>query len=100
MACYSARGGAFPQRDGKSPQTMTATPRTAMAIRVDQGPKMDGTLGDPLWQSAKTISDFRQQEPYEGQPATERTEVRILYTRHAVFFGVHCYDSEPSRIIA
>jgi len=61
---------------------------------------MDGTLDDPLWQLAKTISGFRQQEPYEGQPATERTEVRILYSRHAVYFGIHCFDSDPSRIIA
>ena len=61
---------------------------------------MDGTLNDPLWQLARTISDFRQQEPYEGQPATERTEVRILYSRHAVYFGIHCFDSDPSRIIA
>jgi hypothetical protein len=61
---------------------------------------MDGTLDDPLWQLSKTISDFRQQEPYEGQPATERTEVQILYSRHAVYFGIHCFDSDPSRIIA
>ena len=67
---------------------------------MDHAPKLDGTLNDPLWQSAKPITDFRQQEPYEGQPATERTEVRILHTRHAVYFGIHCFDSEPSRIIA
>jgi hypothetical protein len=54
----------------------------------------------PLWQSAKVVTDFRQQEPNEGKPATEKTEVRILCTRHAVYFGIHCYDSEPSRIIA
>ena len=100
MVCCSARGGAFPQRDSQSPQTETFTPGTAVAVRVDQGPKMDGTLNDPLWQLAKTISDFRQQEPNEGQPSTERTEVRILYSRHAVYFGIHCFDSDPSRIIA
>jgi len=61
---------------------------------------MDGTLDDPLWQLAKPISDFRQKEPYEGEPATEKTEVRILYTRHAVYFGIQCFDSEPSKIIA
>jgi hypothetical protein len=61
---------------------------------------MDGTLDDPLWQLAKPIADFRQKEPYEGEPATEKTEVRILYTRHAVYFGIHCFDSEPSKIIA
>src|SRR5256885_9873904 len=39
-------------------------------------PKLDGTLDDPLWQSAIPITDFRQREPYEGQPPAERTEVR------------------------
>ena len=79
------------------PQTGT---RVAEAVRADRAPKLDGTLDDPLWQSAKPISDFRQREPHEGQLATEKTEVRILYTRRAVYFGIHCYDSEPSRIIA
>jgi hypothetical protein len=81
-------------------QIETQRAEVAEAVRVDRGPKLDGTLDDPLWQSAKPIRDFRQQEPYEGQPATERTEVRILYTRHAVYFGIRCFDSEPSRIIA
>lgn len=74
--------------------------RTAHAVRVDQAPKLDGTLDDPLWQSAAAVTDFRQREPYEGQTPTERTEVRILYTRHAVYFGIHCYDGEPRKIIA
>ena len=100
LVCSSARSSALSQRGEPTPQIETAAPNAAVAVRVDQGPKMDGTLDDPLWQLAKTISDFRQQEPYEGQPATERTEVRILYSRHAVYFGIHCFDSDPSRIIA
>ena len=75
-------------------------PRVAEAVRVDHRPSLDGTLDDPLWQSAKPITDFRQREPHEGEPATEKTEVHILYTRTAAYFGIHCYDSEPSRIVA
>ena len=75
-------------------------PNAVEAVRVDHAPKLDGTLDDPAWQTAKPITDFRQREPLEGQPPTEKTEVRVLYTRHAVYFGVHCYDSDPSRIIA
>lgn len=75
-------------------------PRTAQAARVGHGPRLDGTLDDPLWQNAKLIDDFRQQEPFEGQAATEKTEVRILYTDRAVYFGVHCFDSKPSGIVA
>jgi len=76
------------------------TGRLAQAARVDHAPKLDGTLDDSLWQQATPITNFRQREPYEGQPPTERTEVRILYTRNEVFFGVACYDSEPRGIVA
>jgi hypothetical protein len=74
--------------------------RNAEAVRVDAAPRLDGTLNDRLWELAKPITDFRQREPREGEPATEKTEVRILYTRHAVYFGIHCYDSAPGRIVA
>jgi hypothetical protein len=73
---------------------------SAQAIRVEHSPKLDGTLNDPLWESAKVVDDFRQREPKEGQAATEKTEVRILYTRHAAYFGIHCFDSQPSQIVA
>jgi len=74
--------------------------RVAEAVRVDHPPTLNGTLDDPLWQSGKPITNFRQREPHEGELATEKTEVRILYTRTAVYFGIHCYDSEPTRISA
>jgi hypothetical protein len=72
---------------------------TAETIRVDHAPKLDGTLDDPLWQSAKPITNFRQREPHEGQSPTEKTEVHILFTSNAIYFGISCYDSDPSRIV-
>ena len=85
---------------GAIPPVPQGEPRVAEAIPVDHKPRLDGSLDDPLWQSAKIITDFRQREPYEGEPATEKTEVRIVYTPTAIYFGIHCYDSEPSRIVA
>src|SRR5215472_7171328 len=82
-----------------SPQQQVVS-NPAEATRVDHAPKLDGTLNDTLWESAKPITDFRQSEPREGELPTEKIEVRILYTRHGVYFGIHCYDSEPSRIMA
>ena len=81
------------------PATLPKAP-VAHAMRVDRAPKLDGTLDDPLWQLARPITDFRQREPYEGQTPTERTEVRILYTKHEVYFGVVCFDSNPHGIVA
>ena len=67
--------------------------RIAQAMRVDRAPRLDGTLNDPLWQQASPIANFKQREPYEGQPATERTEVRLLYSRNEIYFGIACHGS-------
>jgi len=93
----AGRAGAS-EATGKSPGQDPSN--AAEATRVDLAPKLDGTLDDPLWRTATPITDFRQREPFEGQASTEKTEVRILYSRHAVYFGIRCYDSDPSRIVA
>jgi len=93
--CASAQS----QRNRSRPALPQVT-ATAEATRVEHPPRLDGTLDDLVWQSAKAVADFRQQEPNEGEIGTEKTEVRILYTRHAVYFGIHCYDSEPGKIVA
>jgi hypothetical protein len=61
---------------------------------------MDGTLDDPAWQQAVPITNFREREPYEGKPASETTEVRILYTRSEIYFGITCSSSLPHSVIA
>jgi len=75
-------------------------PRTASAARADHPPRIDGTLDDPLWANAPLISDFRQREPLETQPATEKTEVRMLYDSRHLYIGIHCFDSAPNAIVA
>lgn len=84
----------------QTPANPQATLRIAQAIRVDTAPKMDGTLADPLWSKATPIGSFLQREPYEGQTPTEKTEVRILYTKREVYFGITCFDSNPKGIIS
>src|SRR5438034_5107764 len=50
--------------------------RVAAAARTERAPRLDGTLEDSVWKIAPIIGDFRQREPLETSPATERTEVR------------------------
>lgn len=57
-------------------------------------------MEDLGWQDASLISGFRQREPFERQPVTEKTEVRVLYDSHFLYFGIHCFDSEPKKIVA
>ena len=74
--------------------------RVVDAAPAEQAPTLDGdVLGDPAWAAATPASGFRQNAPDEGQPATERTEVRILFGNGMLYVGVVCYDREPSAII-
>ena len=69
-------------------------------VRVENGPRIDGRLDEEVWLRAAVIDQFVQQEPAEGEPATEQTVVRLLYDAEALYLGVEAYDSEPDGVIA
>lgn len=70
------------------------------ATRIEQPPQIDGVLDEAVWQRAVVLTEFVQAEPDEGRPATERTEVRVLYDADAIYIAAINYDREPQRIIA
>ncbi len=73
----------------------------AQSLRVDNGPTIDGdVLNDPAYAGAVPVTGFVQSRPFEGEPASERTEVRIVYTADTLYFGVICYTEDASTIIA
>ena len=67
---------------------------------VADPPEIDGALNDECWKELKIIKDFRQRRPNEGEPATEKTEVRICRNDKTLFIGVRCFDSQPEKIRA
>lgn len=69
------------------------------AVPVEERPKIDRLVNEEIWKSAPPATDFIQQDPSFGAPATERTEVRFLFTQDTLFIGVICFDSEPDRIL-
>ena len=74
--------------------------KVARAVSVEDPPTLDGeVLGDPVWAAVEPVSGFRQSAPDEGRPATERTEVRVVFTADTIYFGIVCYDRDPSGII-
>ena len=72
----------------------------AAAVKIDAPPVLDGDiLSEEVWQRAAPAGGFIQKNPTEGAPASQRTEVRILYTNAALYVGIICFDEEPSGII-
>jgi hypothetical protein len=82
-------------------QAANATDEKEVRIqRAAEAPVIDGVLSEEIWARAPVIDDFHQVNPVEFAEASERTEVRILYGRDALYIGVRMFDSEPELITA
>ena len=73
---------------------------TIIAYQTDSAIDLDGRLIEEVWLAARPATAFFQFQPKEGEPATEKTEVRVLYDDDNLYVGVMCYDDEPDRIVA
>ena len=65
----------------------------AIATRTDHPPVIDGVPSESTWAAAVPLTDFTQRVPADGQPATERTELRILFDDDALYVAVWAFDS-------
>jgi Domain of unknown function (DUF5916)/Carbohydrate family 9 binding domain-like len=70
---------------------------TIRAIPLTEPLTLDGRLDERLYHDTDAISDFIQQEPLEGRPATEKTEVWVAYDEDAIYVGARLWESDPSK---
>ncbi len=75
-------------------------PPTVTAVRTEERLVLDGLLSEESWSQAPPVTGFLQKDPQEGAPASEQTEVRILFDTQHIYFGVLLYDSNPDAIRA
>ena len=104
LACLSLQ--AAPPKNHQPPEAngyITATQQTGVtvplidqALRLADFPNMAPRAD--LRARLAVVSDFIQNTPADGQPATEKTEVWMAYTRFALYFVFICHDSHPNLI--
>src|SRR5262245_44607071 len=91
FAVFTCVAGAFAQ----SPRPQVQAQRLAdWESRV-----LDGSPDEPAWRRATPATDFLQRDPDNGAPATEKTEVRVIFDRDRIVLGVICHDSEPTELL-
>jgi hypothetical protein len=73
---------------------------TVRAVRVNEPLRIDGRLDEEVYGRVPAISDFIQQEPREGAPATEKTEAWIFFDDRNIYVSARCWDSHPEREVA
>ena len=70
------------------------------AVKAQSDPVIDGdVLNDPAWEKIPTTETFTQKAPDEGEPGTERTVVKVMYSDEFFYLSAVCYDTDSDGII-
>ena len=80
--------------------SIAPAPNRVTAARAPSGIALDGLLDEPMWRTAIPVTGFTQKDPNEGQPATQRTEVRVLYDEGALYIGAELFRMTVGEIVA
>ena len=78
---------------------LAGRPRVRVS-RTDAPPTIDGRLDDEVWRTAAMLSEFVQQAPLDGAPATEQTEIYISYDSEHIYFAFYLHYSDPNLLRA
>ncbi len=73
---------------------------TMRAFRLARPLQIDGQLDESVYGERAAVTDFVQQEPDEGGPATDQTEVWVLFDDDTIYISARCWSEEPDRIVA
>ena len=81
-------------------ETLNAGDFDLEALQITSEIKLDGLLNEVEWQRAVPAMDFYQFEPAQGDPASQPTEVRVMYDTENLYVGFICYDDDPDALMA
>ncbi|MBN2588093.1 MAG: carbohydrate binding family 9 domain-containing protein [Candidatus Fermentibacteraceae bacterium] len=80
--------------------SVLSTPQPINAVRIENGPRIDGLLDDQAWESADVNhSFFMQFSPDYGQEMTEPTDIYVLYDDRKVYFGFFLADPDHDSMV-
>ena len=75
-------------------------PAATSATRTTAPIRLDGVLDEDDWGRAILLAPLIQREPQQGAPASEATEVRILFDADNLYIGVVCREADRRSIVA
>ncbi|MGB7266279.1 MAG: carbohydrate binding family 9 domain-containing protein, partial [Terracidiphilus sp.] len=93
----SSKSTAHPAATAPAPQrTDISVPFIDQALHLSDFPNMAPRAD--LRSRLSRVSDFIQNAPNDGEPATEKTEVWMAHTKSTLYFVFICYDDHPNLI--
>jgi hypothetical protein len=73
--------------------------RQYKAIKITNPPVINGNLDDDAWKEGTWTGGFTQWDPYNGRPASQNTEFKILFDENNLYVAVKAYDTNPDSIV-
>ena len=73
---------------------------TIRAVRIDRPPRIDGSLDETVYVDIRPVSGFTQVEPRNGVPASQQTEVWLLFDNAHVYVSARVWESNLDRMVA
>ena len=73
---------------------------TIRAVGIEEPPRIDGSLDETVYVEIRPVSGFIQIEPRNGAPASQQTEVWLLFDDAHVYVSARVWESEPDRMVA
>jgi len=70
---------------------------TIRTMRLPSPLIIDGALDEAPYHDVPAMSDFIQQEPAEGRPASDKTEIWIFYDDKNLYVGARMHEEDPSK---
>jgi hypothetical protein len=96
---YSQSPAPAPAPASREPVRAAAVGRRLSAQRATTVIRVDGALDDADWASAPIATGFVQSEPLGGQPASEQTEVRVLFNADQLYIGAYLHDRDLAHVV-
>ena len=98
LVLHCPAGTVLAQTPGPDTAANTA-PLAIRALGVSDAIRVDGSLDEREWGRADKASGFIQSAPQPGAPASQQTEVSIVYDQEAIYVGARLFDV-PDSIVA
>jgi hypothetical protein len=65
------------------------------ATQAAAPPVIDGRIDDAVWLRADAVSSFTQKFPSDGKSPVDKTTIRVLYDKDAIYVAFDCEQSTP-----
>jgi hypothetical protein len=73
---------------------------TVRAVRLTTPLRIDGRLDEAVYAEVPPASDFIQNDPNEGAPASEKTDVWVFFDEDNFYVVGRCWVSRPELLVA